>query len=166
AEQWWDTAGWLGPRETSKARRDSKRGRQPVLDDVFSEGRQAAYAEQPQNAVVELARRVAAFEPALTDLKLRVEAAEDGGPEGMFDRIEVVQDAVTALARRLDELTEGLERAFTSVERSSGELTAELDSLGSRVDELAGRPAGDPILASQVETLADRLDEMRDDAGR
>ncbi len=182
AEQWSDTASWLGPPEASKGSRDSKRGRQALLEDVFSEGRQAAYAEQLQNAVVELARRVAAFEPSVTDLRLRVEAAEAGGPDGMFDRIEVVQDGVTALARRLDELTEGLERAFASVERSSGELTAELDALSSRVElgaartdvdqiraavnELADRPTGDPILGAQVQTLADRLEELRDEAGR
>ncbi len=176
AEQWSDTATWLGPPEESK-RRDSKRAR-PSLDDAFTEGREAGYAEQLQNAVVELARRVASFEPVITDLKLRVETAEVGGPEKLLDRIEVVQDGVTSLARRLDELTDGVERAFTSVEQSSGEVTEELDALASRValaaeraaldeirlavEELSGRPTGDPVLAAQVETLAGRLEELRE----
>ena len=174
AEQWSDTASWLGPPEETKGR--GKRARQH-LDDVFAEGRHSGFAEQLQQAVVELARRVASFEPALTDLKLRVESAEEGGPEGMLDRIEVVQDGVTALARRLDELTEGVERAFTSVEKSSGELAQEIDALASRVelaaersalddiraavDTFATRPLGDPILAAQMETLAERLEELR-----
>ncbi len=176
AEQWSDTASWLGPPEGTKGR--GKRGRQH-LEDVFTEGRHSGFAEQLQQAVVELARRVASFEPTLTDLKLRVESAEESGPEGMLDRIEVVQDGVTALARRLDELTEGVERAFTSVERSSGELAQEIDALASRVelaaersalddiraavDAFTARPSGDPILAAQVETLGERVEELRSD---
>src|SRR5713101_7127525 len=48
AEQWSDTATWLGPPEESKGR-DPKRAR-PPLDDALTEGRGAAYAEQLQDA--------------------------------------------------------------------------------------------------------------------
>ena len=177
AEQWSDTATWLGPPEKSMGR-NQRRGR-PVLDEALSlEGREAGYAQQLQDAVVELARRFAAFEPALTDLKLRIETAEAGGPDMLLNRIEVVQDGVTALARRLDELTDGVERAFASVEQSSGELTGEIDALSTRVDsaadrssvddirstlhELTARPTADPVLAAQIGALARQLEELRE----
>jgi len=177
AEQWSDTATWLGPPQGSKGK-DQRRLR-PFPEDAFAiEGREAGYAQQLQDAVVELARRVASFEPALTDLRLRVETAEVGGPEKLLDRIEVVQDAVTALARRLDELTNGVERAFTAVEQGSAETAEELDALSGRialaaeraaldeiraaVEKIAARPGGDPVVAAQVDTLADRLEELRE----
>jgi hypothetical protein len=175
AEQWSDTATWLGPPEGSKAA--PKRAR-PMVEEENLEAREAGFAQQLQDAVVELARRFALFEPALTDLKLRIESAEVGGPDKLLDRIEVVQDGVTALARRLDELTNGVERAFASVEASSGDLAGEIDALSSRVDraaertsvddirstlhEMTVRPVTDPALAAQIDMLARRLEELRE----
>ena len=179
AEQWSDTATWLGPPDET-AGRTRKRARVVIDEDVSLEAREAGFAQQLQDAVVELARRFAAFEPALTDLKLRIETAEAGGPDMLIDRIEVVQDGVTALARRLDELTTGVERAFTSVEKSSGELADEIDALAGRVDltadrssvddirstlhELTVRPATDPAMAARIDTLADRLADLGETA--
>ena len=163
-----------GPARRCKER-DQRRGRRG--EEHLSEGHEAGYAQQLQDAVVELARRVASFEPTLTELKLRVESSEGGEPVQLLDRLEVVQDGVTALARRLDELTDGVERAFTAVERNSAETTEEIDGLTTRIGllaeqtaleeirsaltELGGRPIDDEALATRVDTLASHLDDLR-----
>ncbi len=175
AEQWSDTATWLGPPETARTR-GGGRSRAKIDDALAAEGREAGYTQQLQEAVVELARRVASFEPVLTDLRLRVEAGEPEASQHVLDRVEVLQEGVTVLSRRLDEVTDGIERALASIEQSSGELAGELDALGARVDAAAGigavdevraavdalaeRPTGDPELANIVAALSARVDEL------
>jgi chromosome segregation ATPase len=158
AEQWSDTATWLGPPAESKGQRGRSRSR--VDASLAAEAREAGYAQQLQEAVVELARRVASFEPVLTDLKLRVEAGGGGGDERLLDRVEVLQDGVTMLSRRLDELTDDVEQAFAGVQEGARELAAEIDGIRTTVSELAGRPAGDPSLAQAIATLESRIDEL------
>lgn len=157
AEQWSDTAAWLGPPVTSKG----QKGRRSRVDDALAaEAREAGYAQQLQEAVVELARRVASFEPVLTDLRLRVEAGTPDGEERLLDRVEVLQEGVTMLSRRLDELTDDLEQAFAGVQDSSKELAAEIDRVKATVSELVDRPTGDPSLARTIAAIESRVDEL------
>src|SRR5439155_18095202 len=121
AEQWSDTATWVGP-PTPPTGRDSKRKRAQVEELGSPEVRDAGFTQQLQEAVVSLARRVAAFEPELADLKLRLESSESENAQNTLDRVEVVQDGLTALARRIDELTEGTESAFATMQAGSAEL--------------------------------------------
>jgi hypothetical protein len=174
AEQWSDTATWFGPPESVPARSGKSRAKHE--DALAVEGREAGYAQQLQEAVVELARRVASFEPVLTDLKLRFESGETDGGHHVLDRVEVVQEGVGVVSRRLDELTDGIERALTSIDETSKDLAGEIDELSARVDAtpgtaaleelratieaLAGRPAGDPSVAPALEALTARVDEL------
>ena len=146
AEQWSDTATWLGPPQGSKGGQTKKRTAAGSRRRSRRGTRGGLRATAP-GCSRRAARRVASFEPALTDLKLRVETAEVGGPEKLLDRIEVVQDAVTALARRLDELTNGVERAFTPSSRVR--RTPRRSSTHSRAGSRSlpsGRPSRDPLL--------------------
>jgi len=178
AEQWSDTATWLGP-PTAPAGRESKRKRAAVAEPTTPEAQEAGFTQQLQEAVVSLARRVAAFEPELADLKLRLENGESETAQNVLDRVEVVQDGLTVLSRRIDELTEGTESAFATIQKGSAGLAGEIEARGSRaeaaaettvLDELRGRiedldarPAGNPELDGSVEQLTGRLDEL---AGR
>jgi len=159
AEQWSDTATWLGPPTTEGKARESRR-KGSSDDHLAAEAREAGYTQQLQEAVVELARRVASFEPALTELRLRVEAGGTDGGEHLLDRVDVLQDGLTVLSRRLDELTDGVERAFATVQEGSRELAGEIEDVRGAIADVSGRPVADPALGSAVETLQSRLDEL------
>ena len=175
AEQWSDTATWLGPPAAPTAR-ESKRKRAPVVAPPTPEAEDAGFTQQLQEAVVSLARRVAAFEPELADLRLRLESGESETAQNVLDRVEVLQDGLTVLSGRIDELTEGTESAFATIQEGSAGLAGEIEALGARVeaatettalDELRGRidaldarPAGNPELEKAVEHGTGRLDEL------
>ncbi len=171
AEQWSDTASWLGP-PAGDAR--ARPGRGSTFDPAVShEAQEAGFQQQLHEAVVELARRVAGLEPGLTDLRVRFEAAGGDRLQELPGRIDAVESALTTIWRRLDELTDGIERALDGIEQGSAAISADVEALAQRagelatvrdleelraaVAELATRPAGDPALPGRLEELTGRL---------
>ncbi len=171
AEQWSDTASWLGP-PAGEGR--ARPGRGSTFDPALShEAQEAGFQQQLHEAVVELARRVASFEPGLTDLRVRFEAVGGDTLQELPGRIDAVESALTTIWRRLDELTDGIERALDGIEQGSAAISADVEALTRRagelasvrdleelraaVAELATRPAGDPALPGRLDELAGRV---------
>jgi chromosome segregation ATPase len=171
AEQWSDTATWLGPPDERESR---GRGGAPTFDD--GEARDIGFYQRLQEAVVELARRVATFEPVLAELRLRVEQVATAGGAGSDGRVDEAEHGIATLTERLDQLTAGLDRAFTRVEEGSGVMAGDIEALAGRLDvltgdgridaleqtlaEVASRPVGDPALAANLQDVVSRLEEV------
>ena len=132
AEQWSDTATWLGPPAECEAagaasaavaygeRRGLRRG---------ARGRATRSSCRRRSSSSRGVSRSSSRSSPSSGCASR--AARSRAPSRLLDRVEVVQDGVTVLSRRIDELTEGTERAL-------GEDRAELD----RADRRARRAQG------------------------
>lgn len=149
----------------------------------------AIYLGRLHDAVADLARRVGEAEPLLAEMERR--AAGSLGPEtlealdarvsALAEHLEATLGRMTELeaslgttADQVEELTDGVEQAFTSLQAGTGELaerlaviasiaetaptSGDLADLQRAVAELADRPRTDETLGDRIDAVSSELD--------
>jgi hypothetical protein len=144
---------------------------------------------QFREAMVDLARRVGASEPLLSELSTKAERAAASeeklaeialAVEASLQRLGAVEAGMGDVGTRIADVSANLGQAIADLDRrfgvGAGELaelarrleraadSGSLDQLRLRVEQLAARPVGDPELHETVQRLAARV-EGGPDAG-
>jgi hypothetical protein len=198
AEQWSNTGSWLGVQDESSpswpdAPTMDRAGDDPLAALAESRletrlqavetalqglrDRESADVLRLQEAVLEVARRMAVVEPAVEELETRAQDAPSGGDlETYAERVDEAtgkldgfQSALAVGEARLDQLANTFDENVARQEESSAAVAERLDAatsglktLQEAIAELAARPQGDPALATRVEEIAGRLGGLAD----
>lgn len=149
-------------------------------------GDEIAYLGRLHDAVADLARRVSAAEPLLVEMERRTAevdadaldariAALAGQLEAALARVADAEGTLGATADQVEGLTEGVERAFSSLQSGTGELAERLAVVASIVEtaptsvdiaelraavaELGARPFPDEGIGARLDGVAASLAE-------
>jgi hypothetical protein len=199
AEQWSNTGSWLGVQDDDSspswpdAPTMDRAGDDPLAALAESRletrlqavetalqglrDRESADVLRLQEAVLEVARRMAVVEPAVEELETRAQEVPSGNDletyaervDGATAKLDGFQSALAVGEARLDQLANTFDANVARQEEASAAVaervdatTAGLVTLQEAIAELAARPQGDPALAARVEEIAGRLGGLAD----
>jgi hypothetical protein len=199
AEQWSNTGSWLGVQEDDSspswpdAPQLDRAGDDPLAALAESRletrlqavetalqglrDRESADVLRLQEAVLEVARRMAAVEPALEEVEARASEGISAGDleevserlDGAATKVDGFQAALAVGEARLDQLANAFDAAAARQEEANASFAERVDAatsglvaLQDAIAEIADRPAGDPALAARLDELAGRLGELAD----